>query len=169
MSSITMPPIQQVGLFFEKSATHAVRLNQIGITLVWLATTVIGSRLTPSSALHGTHQELGLPPCPSVMLFDRPCPGCGLTTSWTALIHGNLPLALKAHPLGPLLYVGFTVIALLSLLGLVRGWRVRSEARWFQVIATAIFSMVLIFGITRFATTPHYGTAFERGLMALER
>lgn len=56
----------------------------------WAVITVIGAILSPEKSGHGTHQQLGLPPCPSVLFFDRPCPGCGLTTSWTALIHGHI-------------------------------------------------------------------------------
>lgn len=77
----------------------------------WLAITIVGFLLTPHPDGHGTHRQLGFPPCPSVLFFQRPCPGCGLTTSWTAMLHGDLASAFGAHPFGPILYLGFTVSA----------------------------------------------------------
>ena len=55
--------------------------------LAWVGITGFGLFLTASRELHGTHQQLGLPPCPSVAFFDRPCFGCGMTTSITSLLH----------------------------------------------------------------------------------
>ena len=88
--------------------------------LIWVAVTVVAAVLTPHPDGHGTHRQLGFPPCPSVLLLNRPCPGCGLTTSWTATVHGQLSQAIAAHPLGPILYIGFTVSALLALGAWVR-------------------------------------------------
>src|SRR5438270_12571671 len=92
-----------------ESAEPRKRLSgQLMFFGVWLAITGFGAYLHPDPSGHGTHTQLGLPPCPSVLLFNRPCPGCGLTTSFTAFIHGDLASAFHAHPLGPLLYVGIT-------------------------------------------------------------
>ena len=33
------------------------------------------------------------------------CPGCGLTRSWVALMHGNLADSIREHPLGPITVV----------------------------------------------------------------
>ena len=46
----------------------------------WVVITAIAAVLRPDPSHHGTHTQLGLPPCPAVLLFHRPCPGCGLTT-----------------------------------------------------------------------------------------
>ncbi|MBS1715355.1 MAG: DUF2752 domain-containing protein [Armatimonadetes bacterium] len=119
---------------------------------VWLVVTLVAALLHPSRNHHGTHTQLGLPPCPSVFLFHRPCPGCGLTTSWTATVHGDLPTAFQAHPLGPVLYGVFTAMAWLSLIGYLKGLRLRSESRPATVLLTTIFFAVLGFGVFRFAT-----------------
>lgn len=162
MSDFAQASASPRGVLFEERTSAQVRTSQGLILGAWIFATAIGALLTPNSSLHGTHQQLGLPPCPSAMLFDRPCPGCGLTTSWTALLHGNLAMALHAHPLGPLLYAAFTFVTGLSLVGFVRGWRFRSEARWFQGAALGLLSLVLVFGFARFAMTPHYATPIER-------
>jgi Protein of unknown function (DUF2752) len=142
------------------------RLAQSTWFVVWLAVTVIAALLTPDSHLHGTHQQLGLPPCPTVLLFDRPCPGCGLTTSWTALVHGNLPLAFHAHPLGPILYLGFTGFAWMTLYGLVKAKLVITDSADASRGILVGFAVFLGFGLVRLAVTPHFGTQYERMLSA---
>lgn len=134
--------------------------------VLWLAATGIGLALHPDPSGHGTHQELGLPPCPSALLFDRPCPGCGLTTSWTALLHGHVHEAFSAHPLGPILYLLFTASAVLAIYGFWNVQRVVLDSRpmsRFLMVATLIF---VGFGIVRMAVTPHYRSAHEQELLS---
>src|SRR5207302_1856701 len=45
--------------------------------------------LSPDDRGHGTHEQLGLPPCTFYLTFGRPCPACGMTTSWAWLLRGN--------------------------------------------------------------------------------
>lgn len=69
--------------------------------------------MTPAASGLGTHQQLGLPPCPLHLFTGYPCPGCGLTTSVSHLLDGHWSAAIAAHPLGPL-----ALFMLLMLLGL---------------------------------------------------
>jgi len=48
----------------------------------------------------GTHQRLGMPPCEFVVLFGKPCPSCGLTTSFSLLMHGDVLGSLRANLVG---------------------------------------------------------------------
>ncbi len=130
--------------------------------VLWVGVTACGLYLSPSAQGHGTHQQLGLPPCPSALFLDRPCPGCGLTTSWSALLHGNLGLSFHAHPLGPVLYLLFTAIAWTGLYGWIKKLRVRSEQPWFATWSTALAAVFLGFGLIRAIVTPHYATQTER-------
>lgn len=59
--------------------------------------------LTPSVNGMGTHQQLGLPPCTLVQLTGTRCPSCGMTTSWSHLMKGNVWGSLKANTAGCLL------------------------------------------------------------------
>ncbi len=43
--------------------------------------------------------------CPIALLTGVPCPGCGMTRAASALLRGNVDLALDYHPLIPLLVV----------------------------------------------------------------
>jgi hypothetical protein len=56
--------------------------------------------LTPDPRGFGTHQRLGLPPCTMILLFDRPCPGCGMTTSFAHFVRGQFADAVRANPAG---------------------------------------------------------------------
>jgi hypothetical protein len=132
--------------------------------LVWLGITVVAACLTPNESGHGTHQALGMPPCPSVLLFDRPCPGCGLTTSWTAFIHGNWPLAFRAHPLGPLFYLLFSAGALLGMWGWLKSLRLNLDAKWANRSVTAALVLFIGFGLIRMAVTPNFAMPSEQWL-----
>jgi hypothetical protein len=129
---------------------------------VWLAVTGIGLALHPDASGHGTHQQLGLPPCPSVLLFDRPCPGCGLTTCWCALLHGNFGLAFHAHPLGPFLYLGFTLLAVLCVYGFAVRKRVVLDSVQMSRVLIVCSVIFLAFGLGRMAVTPHFRTPTEQ-------
>jgi hypothetical protein len=68
-----------------------------GFTLAW--------KLEPNPRGYGTHQSLGLPPCTFRALFNIPCPGCGMTTSFSHFVRGNVRQAALAN-------VGGVVLAL---------------------------------------------------------
>lgn len=121
--------------------------------LGWLAVSAIGAfYLSPNPALHGTHRKLGLPPCIVPALTNRPCPGCGLTTSWTAILHGDLSLAFRAHLLGPVLYAVFTLAAIACLIAFTRKIKVDTNNKIGNRFFMAIFFILLGYGIFRFAT-----------------
>jgi len=46
---------------------------------------------------HGTHRQLGLPPCAVKMLTGFPCPSCGMTTSISLVMHGDFVAASEAN------------------------------------------------------------------------
>jgi hypothetical protein len=56
----------------------------------------------------GAHTRIGMPPCEFYVMFGKPCPSCGLTTSFSLLMHGDVWNSLKANAVG-------TVMALFCL------------------------------------------------------
>jgi hypothetical protein len=64
---------------------------------------LVAATLTPNPDGHGTHTQLGLPPCGWVLAFAKPCPTCGMTTAFTHMADGRLDLAFLAQPAGALL------------------------------------------------------------------
>lgn len=132
----------------------------------WLVVTAIGIGLSPQRMGHGTHTQLGLPPCPTAVIFNRPCPGCGLTTSWTAFLHGDFALAFSAHPIGPFLYLLFTASALLALGGYVRYHRLVMDSKGMNRFMIAVVVAVMAFGVVRFALVTNY-SPLDHGLWEL--
>lgn len=64
---------------------------------------IVARFLTPDPRGLGTHQQLGLPPCSMRVLFDLPCPGCGMTTSWSLFSRGNFNASIETNTGGFLL------------------------------------------------------------------
>lgn len=120
--------------------------------LLWAVTTGFALYLSPAKQLHGTHTQLGLPPCPSAAFFDRPCPGCGLTTSFTAMVHGDFLTAFQANPFGPVFYLLFTVSALVCLYGWLKGLYLDTNTKSFNFATLALLIGFVAFGVVRFAT-----------------
>jgi hypothetical protein len=128
--------------------SHALLL--LGV-LVMVA---VGLYLTPDPAGHGTHQQLGLPPCTIYYLTGRPCPSCGLTTSVSAILHGQFGLAWRANPMGFLIVAAAGAVALNSLFALLWGRSVRIENTRFTLLLLALLALWLLHGAVRFALHP---------------
>jgi len=91
-----------------------------------------------------------------------------MTTSWTRLLHGDLPGAFEAHAFGPILYALYTVTALAALAFYVRGFRINTyNARFSR--ALEIFALVFIgYGVVRMAVVTDYRTPRERAIVGVE-
>lgn len=98
----------------------------VWFVLAALPATVIGTAaaLTPNPLGHGTHTQLGLPPCGFLVVTGYPCPGCGLTTAFANMADGHIVDAARANAFGVLLFLVSAVTVLVSVLALVRGWAV---------------------------------------------
>jgi hypothetical protein len=100
---------------------------------IWLVLFAAGSAvlvtalaLSPDPAGHGTHTQLGLPPCGFLLVTGLPCPGCGLTTSFAHMIRLQVAGAFGANPFGVLLFcvtvagVGISAVGMTRSLPVVR-------------------------------------------------
>jgi hypothetical protein len=118
--------------------------------IVWCMASIGALVATPNVHGHGTHTSLGLPACPSVQVFDRPCPGCGLTTAFAWMVRGDVGRAAKAHALGPFMYLLLTGTAWLGLYGWIRSrrWVTGDAGNWFMIAFAAVF---ICYGVVRFA------------------
>jgi hypothetical protein len=77
--------------------------------------------LQPDPRGFGTHQQLGLPPCTFQFLWGIPCPSCGMTTSFSSVIHGNFPQAFHANRAGFLLACSLILFIPWSIVSLTYG------------------------------------------------
>ncbi len=87
----------------ENRLTYQGRIIAAAIAACCLTVLILAARLNPNPAGIGTHRQLGLPPCGWVVMFNRPCMTCGMTTAFAHAAHLQPWLALKAQPLGALL------------------------------------------------------------------
>lgn len=99
---------------------RAARVVWAVLFLLPAAVLALAAWLTPDPAGHGTHTQLGLPPCGFLLVTGLPCPGCGLTTAFSAMMHGDLVAAARANPFGVLLFAATAASLPVSLVGAVR-------------------------------------------------
>ncbi len=129
------------------AAPARITSSEVGIVerLIWAAVSVgclsllgIAAWLDPSPAGHGTHTQLGLPPCGWSAYLHHPCPTCGMTTAFSLAVHGRPLASFLAQPMGFLLCLatagGFWAALYISLtgsqLGRVFGRMVTPRVLW---------------------------------------
>lgn len=101
-----------------------------------------GAALVPLQ--HALHSEVSF--CPMHAITTLPCPLCGGTRAVTALVHGDLSLAVSYNPLALAIFAGMLAAVLWYLL-LVLPWRARPVLlmhRWERRAATALFVVAFI-------------------------
>lgn len=76
------------------------RLIYVSIAMGSSCAILMGRYLTPSASGVGTHQQLGLPACPTLHLTGYPCPSCGLTTSFALAAQLEFIEAFQVQPFG---------------------------------------------------------------------
>jgi hypothetical protein len=102
-------------------APRTERISQaiVGVFLAaWIA---LGMVLTPSPTGTGTHTVLGLPPCGMLLATGRPCPTCGVTTSFVLAAHGRPIDAFTNQPFGLVVFLGVLAALCLTVVTLATG------------------------------------------------
>lgn len=113
-----------------------------GVVLLTLLATA--ARLQPSEHGMGTHQQLGLPPCTLVAFMGIRCPSCGMTTSWSHMLRGNVIGAVRANS-------GGTLLALAAMIG--GPWLLVSGVLGRWALRPPRETLVLAIGLTIVAVT----------------
>lgn len=91
-------------------ATLGERIGASAIALAALFVLTTAAWLTPNPEGHATHTQLGMPSCTWVVWFDKPCPTCGMTTSFSHAGEGSWLTAATNQPMGALLALLTTII-----------------------------------------------------------
>lgn len=122
------------------------RAGWLAAALSCVAILFAARALEPSPTGLGTHQALGFPPCGFLVYFERPCPGCGLTTAFAHLARFELGSALKANAAGAYLFALNLGLIPLGLFGALRGTRLSSlfEARASRLLLTSASALALL-------------------------
>ena len=105
---------------------------------------VVAAWLSPSEEGHGTHTQLGLPPCGWVVGMGMPCPSCGMTTSFAHAADGDFIGSFRAQPAGAFLAIISAMIFVISGWVLLTGSAI--GAFWFDRLGKRFLVLsVLIF------------------------
>ncbi|MGQ0628215.1 MAG: DUF2752 domain-containing protein [Phycisphaerales bacterium] len=99
------------------------RLVCAAVAAALLAPLVTAAFLRPAAGGVGTHTQLGLSPCPWLVMWGKPCPSCGMTTAFAAAAHGDPWGSFLAQPMGALLALLAATGFWIALYGAVSGSR----------------------------------------------
>lgn len=70
-----------------------------------LAVLTVAAWVRPAAEGHGTHTQIGMTECQWAVNLGRPCPTCGMTTSYAWMVRGRPLEAIAAQPFGAALAV----------------------------------------------------------------
>jgi len=134
-------PIIYAGGFEPQLLGPWERLVALAVALGCLTPLIVAAILQPSPDGYGSHTMLGLAPCQFMERTGLPCPSCGMTTSWTWFVRGNLPASLYVQPMG-------TVVAVLAAccfwVGLYAGITGRPAYRLLRVVRSRYYFVPLL-------------------------
>jgi hypothetical protein len=112
------------------------------LVLVGCATMLgVAVRLTPSSAGVGTHEELGLTSCQFLYRTGLPCPSCGMTTSVSHFVRGNIAASIYVQPMGAMIAFATVAAFWVALYMVVTG---RPALRLMQIIPARYYVVPLL-------------------------
>ena len=77
-----------------------MRVGALVLCLGCVALLGLAAWLRPAAEGHGTHEQLGLPPCAWAQAFGKPCLTCGMTTAFACAAHGDLLGSARVQPFG---------------------------------------------------------------------
>ncbi len=133
--------IMKPGCVSPRKASRLARLLCLGLALGCAVFVVGSAMLLPKPGGYATHLQLGLPSCGYLARTGYPCPGCGITTSISAMAHGRVDLAFKAQPFGVVLTLGVVVLGVVGFVEFLTGRalisRIRPRAWWLLPIIAA--------------------------------
>ena len=102
-------------------ATKLERFFQGVLAVVLAGAVALGFYLVPDPSGTGTHCRLGLLPCGMLVTTGKPCPTCGVTTSFVLAAHGRFGEALINQPFGLILFLLAVAGLLLSVTTVAAG------------------------------------------------
>lgn len=91
-----------------------------------------------------THRQLGLPQCSFVTMTGKPCPSCGMTTSFALLAHGDIVNSLKANWVGTFLAAYWFSLIPWGIYSAIKGRAQFVRNGEFLITVSLIFFVVLM-------------------------
>lgn len=105
-----------------------------------------GAPLTMAS-----HTQLGMPPCNFVELTGKPCPSCGMSTSFALLVRGDVRASLRANWVGTVICVLWAGALVWAAAGAVKGRIVLIPSHRLEAALTVLVGVVLALMLSRWA------------------
>lgn len=99
-----------------------------------------------------THTQLGMMPCNFVVLTGKPCPSCGMTTSFALLVRGDVMASMRANWVGSTICVLWATTLLWAVASGVAGKPLFVPPGRGELVFTAIVGVVLVLMLARWAT-----------------
>lgn len=99
---------EQVSPFARRAVAAVVALGCAGVLGV-------AAIMTPSATGLGTHRQLNMPECGWITIMDVPCMTCGMTTSFSHAVRGDLLRSFLAQPFGFVLALATAMAFIVSL------------------------------------------------------
>jgi hypothetical protein len=96
-----------------------------------------------------THTQLGMPPCNFVIMTGKPCPSCGMTTSFALLVRGDVGASLRANWAGTLIAALWAVTMVWAIASGIRGRALFVPRGRGELILTAGVGAVLVLMLAR--------------------
>lgn len=96
-----------------------------------------------------THTQLGMPPCNFVTLTGKPCPSCGMTTSFALLVRGDVAASLRANWVGSVMCVLWATTLVWALASGIRGRPLFVPPRRGELVFTVVVGVMLLLMLAR--------------------
>ncbi|MBY0514155.1 MAG: DUF2752 domain-containing protein [Gemmataceae bacterium] len=122
----TGEPLPVAGPVTRPRATWYVRATLLAVGVVLVGVFGTAAYLNPyepdgTPRRMATHTQLGLPECNFVSMTGKPCPSCGMTTSFALLAHGDVRGSLNANWAGTVLAVAWAGLLVWSVASGIAG------------------------------------------------
>ncbi|MBT3278463.1 MAG: DUF2752 domain-containing protein [Phycisphaerales bacterium] len=130
-------------MIYTSKAWSTARRRWVGGTLaaVVLAAMAVLYSLSPTDRGRGTHRQLGLSPCASIVQTGYPCVGCGVTTSLTAMSRGRFVYAAQCHLFGV-----FAFLAVIAL-GMMGAAQAISGRNFLKIVRIGVWKWYSLAGV----------------------
>ena len=96
-----------------------------------------------------THTQLGVPPCNFILMTGKPCPACGMSTSFALLVRGDVAASLRANWAGTLIAVLWAFTMVWAVASGIRGRPLFVPRGRGELILTASVGAVLVLMLAR--------------------
>ncbi len=96
-----------------------------------------------------THTQLGMPPCNFVLLTGKPCPACGMTTSFALLVRGDVSASVRANWTGTMIAVLWALTMVWAIAGGIAGRALFIPNGRGELVLTVAVGIVLVLMLAR--------------------